>query len=56
LDTGGNIATKDEEEADEEEAEVLNAFFASVLIRPVIPRVFSPLSWKTGTESRINTP
>jgi len=26
----------------------------SLIVRPVIRRVFSPLSWKTGTERRIN--
>ncbi|GAB0208333.1 mitochondrial enolase superfamily member 1 [Grus japonensis] len=28
----------------------------SLIVRPVVPRAFSPLSWKTGTESRINPP
>jgi len=45
----GNLVTKDQENA-----EVLNAIFASVLIvRPVVLQVLSPLSWKTGTRSRM---
>ena len=28
----------------------------SLIVRPVILRVLSPLSWKTGTESRIYPP
>jgi len=28
----------------------------SLIVRPVIPRVFSPLSGKTGMESGINLP
>jgi len=28
----------------------------SLVVIPGIPRVFIPLSWKTGTESRINPP
>ncbi|KAK4824360.1 hypothetical protein QYF61_013695 [Mycteria americana] len=28
----------------------------SSIVRPVIPKKFSPLSWKTGMESRINPP
>jgi len=44
VDAGRKIANKDEEKA-----EALNAFFTLVLIvRLVIPRIFSPLSWKTG--------
>jgi len=51
----GNIVTKDEEKA-----EVLIAFFASVIVRPVfntvtpvVLQIPSPLSWKTGTGSRM---
>jgi len=51
LDARGNIASKDEEKA-----EVLNAFFVSVSVRLVIPRVVSPQCWKTGMESRTNLP
>ncbi|GAB0184704.1 mitochondrial enolase superfamily member 1 [Grus japonensis] len=51
LDVEGNMATKDEEKA-----EVLNGFFASAFNRPAAPRAFIPLSWKTGTEDRINPP
>ena len=54
LDAGGNTVTKAEEKA-----EVLNAFFASVFnsqITPVVLRVPSPLSWKTGMGSRMKHP
>jgi len=51
LDARGNIVNKDEEKA-----EVLNAAFASVFNRLVIPRVVSPQCWKTGKESGTNLP
>jgi len=46
LDAWRNITIKVEEKA-----EVLNAFFASVLLR-----IFSSLSWNTGMDCRINPP
>ncbi|KAK4825282.1 hypothetical protein QYF61_026083 [Mycteria americana] len=39
-----------------EESPRVILFFESLIVRPVIPRVVSPLSWKTGTENRINPP
>ena len=53
LDERGNIATKDEENA-----EILNAFFASVfkLVGLVFPRVVSPQCWNIGKESRTSLP
>jgi len=38
-----------------EKAEVVDAFLLlSLIVRSVILMIFSPLSWKTGMESRMN--
>ena len=52
LDAEGNIVTEDEEKAD-----VLNAFLLqSLIVRPAVVWVHSPLSWKTGMGSRMKSP
>lgn len=51
LDAKGNIVT-----TVEEKAEVLSVFFASLVVRPFVLWVSSPLSWKTRMGSRMKPP